>query len=179
MNVNHPSPERLSSLVACPRIIAWFKLCGMSDTQPIRHASWLMYTYSRRCTRCLRNFIWSGSSDSDGRLGSWSPASKMPSSCASESADPRSIQDIWSDLLAGSIISFNHRFSEVSSWLAFCRGSVVPVIRSQSQPSTSGGKCRERGCHSDISNNASIVPMLRIFDEVDLSCPNMRRVTNC
>lgn len=171
--MNHPSPERLSSLVACPPIIAWFRLCGISDIHPILHANWLMYTYSRRCTRCLRNFIWSlgmSPSGSDRESGSLSPTSKMSSSCASDNADPSSIQDIWSDLLAGSIMSSSHLSADsVSSSSAFVRESVVPVIRSQSQPSTSGGKCSERGCHSDINRRASMVPMPRILDDVDLS----------
>jgi hypothetical protein len=70
-------------------------------------------------------------------------SSKRPSSCARDSAQPISIQDMRSERLAGSITSSSQRLDVASPSRSLDPSSVVlfaPIISSQSQPSAAVGK---------------------------------------
>ena len=111
-----------------------------------------------------------------------SSVSKIPSSCARVKPEPSNIHDIRSERRAGSMTSSSHLLDAdteesglVESW---CSG-VLSIIKSESHPSLSGGKCRDRGCHSDITNRASIVPTVRVLALEPFSCPSITRIIRC
>lgn len=143
---------------------------GIGDVHPSLNDNALIYTNKRLGKRCRRNsrcFRYISASKPTRSPGFTMRAlgSNAPSSWASANARLNTIHDICSKRFVGSTTSCFHVSETGTSSIGNggSRASKFVMIKSESQPSVSGGNWRCRGNHSVINRSASMLPMLRIF----------------
>lgn len=158
---------------------------GIGDVHPSLEDKELMNVNSklgnrRRRTSRYSRYLSASRPTRSSCLVSLAVQPNTPSSCARASAEFRTIHDIRSNLFVGSTTS-SRQLEEtgMSSADGGSRMSGLVIIKSESQPSVSGGNCKARGCHSDISKSASTLPIVRVFALEIFSWPSVMRSKRC